>query len=49
MVSWVLRNSSAALGDETTMVVLLPRRMDIMGPYFLARFWRLRCGRLPSI
>lgn len=25
-----------------------PSLRDIMGPYFLAKFWRLRWGRVPS-
>ena len=41
--SWVLRNSSAVSGEETTMVGTWPNLMDIMGPYVLARAWREWC------
>jgi len=36
-VSWVLRNSSAVCGEETTMAGTCPSFKDIMGPYFVAR------------
>ena len=49
MVSWVFKNCSAAWGDETTIVGSWPSRNDMMGPYFLAKLWRARCGRLPSM
>ena len=49
MVSWVFKNSSAAWGVETTIVGTWPSRNDMMGPYFLAKVWRARCGRLPSM
>lgn len=44
-MSCVLRKSSAACGDDTTIVGTWPCFRDIIGPYFLARFWRPRCGR----
>lgn len=31
------------------MAGTLPRRMDMMSPYCLAKFWRVRWGRLPSM
>lgn len=46
--SCVLRKSSAALGDETMMAWIEPSRMDIMGPYFLAKLWKARWGRVPN-
>ena len=48
-MSWVLRNSSAASGDDTMIAGLEPSFMDMMGPYFLARFWRLRWGKWPNM
>ncbi len=49
ILSWVFKNSSAAWGVETTIVGTWPSRNDMMGPYFLAKVWRARCGRLPSM
>lgn len=48
-MSCVLRMSSAAWGEETTITGTFPRRMDIMGPYFLAKVWRARWGRAPKM
>lgn len=47
--SFVLRNSSAAFGDDTMTVGTWPSLMDMMGPYILAKFCRFRCGRADSM
>lgn len=49
VMSWVLRNSSAVSGEDITMVGTCPSFKDIIGPYFAARDWRVRCGNFPSM
>lgn len=48
ITSLVLRNSAAALGDETTIVATEQKRKNMMGPHFLARWWRSWCGYFPK-
>lgn len=47
--SFVLRNSSAAFGDDTMTVGTWPSLINMVGPYILAKFCRFRCGRADSM
>ena len=44
--SLVLRKSSAARGEEMTMVGTWTRRRYMIGPYFWDKVWRPRWGRV---
>ena len=47
-ISLVFNTSLASRGDEMTILLIWPSLMCMMGPYFLARSRKTRCGSFPA-